>query len=318
MLTIVGRWDDTGYRGIPLGTTVSVHDEGVMGKVWKHGKPARLDDYTDVPGEAAEDVRKHGIRSIVAAPVFVSGAIWGALAVGTTSTAPLEDGVEERLTGFADLVSLAVSNAQAWESLLQSRARIVEASSEERRRLGRNLHDGAQQRLVTVLTFLRIAEGRLTSDPATAREVLSKAIEEIVAANHELRELARGLHPVALSERGLDMALRSLTRNASLDVTLDVPEERLPEPVEAAMYYVAAEALANATKYAEAECVQIVVRRTATHAWVEVADDGQGGADPVAGSGLRGLNDRVEALRGQLEIDSAPRRGTTLRATFPL
>ena len=114
------------------------------------------------------------------------------------------------------------------------------------------------------------------------------------------------------------MALRSLTRNASLDVTLDVPEERMPEPVEAAMYYVAAEALANATKYAEAECVEIVVRRTATHAWVEVADDGRGGADPVAGSGLRGLNDRVEALRGQLEIDSAPRRGTTIRATFPL
>src|SRR4051794_10903959 len=317
-LTIVGRWDDAGYRGIPLGTTVSVHDEGVMGKVWHQGAPARIDDYSDVPGEAAEDIRKYGIRSIVAAPVFVGGVIWGALAVGTTSAATLPEGVEDRLTGFADLVSLAVSNAQAWESLLQSRARIVEASSEGRRRLGRNLHDGAQQRLVTVLTFLRIAEGRLTSDPATARDVLTKAIEEIVSANHELRELARGLHPVALSERGLDMALRSLTRNASLDVTLDVPEERMPEPVEAAMYYVAAEALANATKYAEAECVEIVVRRTATHAWVEVADDGRGGADPVAGSGLRGLNDRVEALRGQLEIDSAPKRGTTIRATFPL
>jgi PAS domain S-box-containing protein len=316
--TIVGRWDDAGFRGIPLGTTVSVHDEGVIGKVWHDAAPARIDDYSDVAGEAAADIRRHGIRSIVAAPVSVAGQIWGALAVGTTSAALLPEGTEERLERFATLIAIAVSSAQAWEELLQSRARVVQASDDERRRLGRNLHDGAQQRLVTVLTFLRIAESRFDSDPDTARTVLTQAIEEIVNANRELRDLARGLHPVALSERGIEAALRSLTRNASIAVDLDVADERLPEPIEAAMYYVAAEALANATKYAGAGSVRISIRRTESHAWLEVGDDGAGGADPIKGSGLRGLTDRVEALRGQLEIDSAVQRGTTIRARFPL
>jgi PAS domain S-box-containing protein len=316
--TIVGRWDDAGYRGTPIGTTVSVHDEGVIGKVWHGAAPARIDDYSDVAGDAAADVRRHGIRSIVAAPVFVGGRTWGALLVGTTSAALLPAGTEERLERFANLIAIAVSSAQAWEELLESRARVVQAADDERRRLGRNLHDGAQQRLAAVLTFLRIAESRFDSDPAAARETIAQAIEEIAAANRDLRELARGLHPVALSERGIEAALRSLTRNAPLAVELDVAGERLPEPIEAAMYYVASEALANATKYAGAERISIAIRSTGRDAWLEVADDGAGGADPIKGSGLRGLTDRVDALRGQLEIDSAPRRGTTIRARFPL
>jgi PAS domain S-box-containing protein len=316
--TIVGRWDDARYRGVPLGTTVSVHAPGVMGQVFHTRQPARIDDYSHVPGNPAEDLRRHGIHSVVAAPVVVGNRLWGALAVGTASSARMPDGTEERLERFANLTAIAVSSAQAWEELLESRARVVQAADDERRRLGRNLHDGAQQRLVTVLTFLRIAESRFDSDPAKARDLLAQSIEEIVNANQDLRELARGLHPVALSERGLDAALRTLTRNASIDVELDVCDERLPEPIEAAMYYVAAEALANAGKYAGAECVWITVNCANGHARLEVRDDGVGGADPLKGTGLRGLIDRVEALRGQLEIDTSARGGTTIRARFPL
>jgi signal transduction histidine kinase len=302
--TIVGRWDDAGSRGM----TLSDGEAGVVDAVRHDGAPARRDD------DGAPD----GIRSIVAAPVFVAGRTWGALAVGTTSAALLPLGTEERLVRFANLIAIAVSSAQAWEELLDSRARVVQASEEERRRLGRNLHDGAQQRLAAVLTLLRIAEGRLEPDPAAAREALARAIDEIATANSDLRELARGLHPVALSERGIEAALRSLTRSATVAVELQVTGERLPEPVESAMYYVAAEALANATRYAAAAGIRISIRQTETDALLEVADDGAGGADPFKGSGLRGLTDRVEALRGQLEIDSAPQRGTTIRARFPL
>ena len=316
--TIVGRWDDVGERGIAIGTVVSLHAEGVMGSVWKAGAPARVDDYERVPGEAAADLRVHGVRSVIAAPVLVSGRMWGAIAVGTTSAAALPPETEERLSRFAQLVTIAVSSAHAWEELLASRARIVQASDEERRRLGRNLHDGAQQRLVTALTFLRVAESRLDAQPDTAREVLGQAIEEIVGANQDLRELARGLHPVALSERGLGSALRTLTRNASVPVELDVVDERLPETIEVAAYYVASEALANASRYAGATRVSIRVGRAPGEAWIEVADDGAGGADPHRGTGLRGLGDRVEALRGRLEIDTAAQRGTTIRASFPL
>ena len=254
----------------------SARDDGLGARRGRDGRglarraPARIDDYSGVAGEAAADIRRHGIRSIVAAPVYVAGQIWGALAVGTTSAALLPEGTEERLERFATLIAIAVSSAQAWEELLQSRARVVQASDDERRRLGRNLHDGAQQRLVTVLTLPADRRVALRLRPDTARTVLTQAIEEIVNANRELRDLARGLHPVALSERGIEAALRSLTRNASLAVDLDVADERLPEPIEAAMYYVAAEALANATKYAGAGSVRISIRRTESHAWLEV------------------------------------------------
>jgi signal transduction histidine kinase len=203
------------------------------------------------------------------------------------------------------------------EQLAASRARIVTAGDVERRRLERNLHDGAQQRLVLLSLFLRTALARLESDPAAARVALSEAKDELAFALDELRELARGLHPAVLSDRGLRVAVEALAGRMPVPVEADIPDERMPETVEAAAYYLIAEALTNVTKYAQATRVRVQVARSDASIVVEVSDDGVGGADPAAGSGLRGLTDRVETLGGSLEVASPAGAGTSLRAEIP-
>ena len=210
------------------------------------------------------------------------------------------------------------SKAQEAE-LRASRSRIVEAGDDARRRLERNLHDGAQQRLVSLSLALRLAQARLRDDPDGADQILTAAGEELTHALAELRELARGIHPAVLTDRGLAAALEALAARAPLPVELTADlDERLPGPVEAAAYYVVAEALTNVAKYAEASAVEVRAQRQNGRVVVEVADDGVGGADPLLGSGLRGLADRVEALDGQLEVESAAGTGTTVRAVIPL
>ena len=205
------------------------------------------------------------------------------------------------------------------EEIRSSRARIVEAASAERRRLERNLHDGAQQRLVSISLFLRLADGKVQIDPEGAEQLLRQAGDELSRALEELRELARGIHPAILTDRGLEPALQSLVLRSPVPVTLaEAPEERLPENVEAAAYYVVAEALTNVAKYSQASAATVRVTRDNGRAVVEVADDGVGGADPTAGSGLRGLADRVEALDGRLAVASRPGGGTTVRAEIPV
>jgi signal transduction histidine kinase len=199
-----------------------------------------------------------------------------------------------------------------------SRARIVEAQDEERRRLERNLHDGAQQRLVSISLSLRLAQAQLHSSPDNAEQLLADSRTELAQALEELRELARGIHPAVLTDRGLLEALEALAARTPLPVELDAPAERLPGPVEAAAYYVVSEALANVTKYAKANWVRVQIAHTNGRASVEVADDGVGGADPELGSGLRGLADRLSALNGTLEVDSPPGAGTCIRAQIPL
>jgi signal transduction histidine kinase len=203
------------------------------------------------------------------------------------------------------------------DELRRSRARIVEASDVERRRLERNLHDGAQQRLVSLSLVLRLAQAKIEADPAEADELLGQASEELGQALEELRELARGIHPAVLSDRGLGPALEALAARSPLPVDLELDGDRLPEPVEAAAYYVVAEALTNVVKYAEASSVAVSIERVNGRAIVEIADDGIGGADPSGGSGLRGLVDRVEALDGLFLVESAPGKGTRVRAEFP-
>jgi PAS domain S-box-containing protein len=204
------------------------------------------------------------------------------------------------------------------EELRASRARIVEAGDSERRRLERNLHDGAQQRLVSLSLSLRLAQAKVHSDPHAADEILSGASVELALALEELRELARGIHPAVLTDRGLGPALESLAGRVPLPVEVaEVPQERLPGPVEAAAFYVISEALANVAKYAQASAVSVRVQRENGYALVEVADDGVGGADPARGSGLRGLADRVEALDGLLRVTSLPGRGTQIQAKIP-
>jgi PAS domain S-box-containing protein len=201
--------------------------------------------------------------------------------------------------------------------LRRSRARLVEASDVERRRLERNLHDGAQQRLVSLSLALRLAQARLGDDAAAADRLLAQATEELSQALEELRELARGIHPAILSDRGLGPALEALVAKSPLLIDMKLVEERLPEPVEAAAYYVVSEALANVAKYAEASSVAVSIARVNGRAVVEIADDGIGGADPTRGSGLRGLVDRVEALDGDLRVESPPGSGTRIRAVIP-
>ena len=199
-----------------------------------------------------------------------------------------------------------------------SRARIVAAGDEERRKLERNLHDGAQQRLVSLSLSLRLAQGRIHDDPGEAQRLLEASREELAQALEELRELARGIHPAVLTDRGLEAALEALATRAPLPVEIDGASCELPPQVEAAAYYVVSEALANVTKYAQASAVEVKVARSNGYAVVEVADDGVGGADPLRGSGLRGLADRVASLSGTLEVESPPGAGTRVRAEIPL
>jgi PAS domain S-box-containing protein len=208
---------------------------------------------------------------------------------------------------------------RAERELRRSRARIVEAEASERRRLERNLHDGAQSRLVALSLALRLAQSQLAANPESAGETLSAAGSELALALEELRDLARGLHPAILADRGLGPALDALAERAPLPVEVRVrPEGRLPEPVEVAAYYIVSEALTNVAKYAQASHATVEVQRRDQELVVEVVDDGVGGADPSGGSGLRGLADRVEALDGLLSVESAPGSGTRVAAVIPL
>jgi PAS domain S-box-containing protein len=227
--------------------------------------------------------------------------------------------ITERKSQEAELHRLNSELHARLKELAASRARIVTAGDVERRRLERNLHDGAQQRLVTLSLFLRTALAKLESDPPAAQAALTKAGDELALALEELRELARGLHPAVLTDRGLRAAVEALAGRAPVPVEIsDILDERLPEPLEAAAYYLIAEALTNVTKYAEASTVRVRVALSDTTVVVEVSDDGIGGADPAGGSGLRGLVDRVESLEGTLEVVSPAGVGTSLRAEIPV
>jgi signal transduction histidine kinase len=316
--TVVGAWSEEGAHPLPVGTRLDLDGDTVVAKVLAAGTPQRLESYADASGQLAERLRDVGYRAAIAAPVTVGGRLWGALVAGTLSDEPLARGLESLLCDFADLVGQALANADARGRLAESRAELVEVSDAERRRFERNLHDGAQQRLVSVALRLGIADTRLNEDPARAREALTAAQDELALGLEELRELARGLHPVLLTERGLGPALDALLARMPVPVEIEeLPEERLAAPVEAAAYYVVAEAITNVAKYAQASHATVAVRRANGTATVIVRDDGIGGAEPSRGSGLRGLAARVEALNGRLLVDSPPQRGTRISAEIP-
>jgi signal transduction histidine kinase len=311
----VGGWSADGALSFPPGTTLSLDGDTVMAKVLRTGTPQRVERYEGVGGTLAETVLSAGYRAAVAAPVNVGGGLWGALVAATATDAPLPEGLETRLCDFADLVAQALANADAREKLAASRRRLVEAGDAERRRLERNLHDGAQQRLVSVSLQLGLVGAKLKGDPAAARELLSAARDDLGQGLEELRELARGLHPAMLTERGLGPALDGLLARAPVPVEItELPEGRMPPPVEAAAYYVVAEAVTNVAKYAQASHATVEIRRTNGAVTVTVSDDGVGGADPSLGSGLQGLATRVEALNGRLTVESPPGLGTRVKA----
>src|SRR5436190_4639468 len=315
---VVGSWSDGEGAGIAVGTLVPYSDpDSPVYRATHEG--GRIDDYADLAGEAARLTRARGYRSAVMAPIAADGRLWGTLSVFSASANHFPADAEQRLADFTTLVALALESAEAHDQLTASRARIVEASFAERRRLERNLHDGAQQRLVTLAVHLRLAQETLREDPATAEAMLASVGEDLKLALEELRELARGLHPAVLNDRGLEPALQTLANQAPFPVTIvGVPSNRLDEGVEAAVYYLVAESLTNAAKHADASEARVEITNANEEVVVTVGDNGSGGADAARGSGLRGLADRIEALGGRFELESPSGAGTLVRATLPL
>jgi signal transduction histidine kinase len=313
----LGRWGERtdDYR---VGMRLALDGDGALAVVARTGRPGRVDHYEELEGFLPDEARRTGLRAAVAAPVLVEGRVWGAIALATFRDVPFPPWVEVSLAEFAELISVAIAATETREQLLDSRRRLVVTADAERRRLERNLHDGAQQRLVALSIALRRAQAKVRSDPDQAIETLTRASAELAEALAELRELARGLHPAVLSERGLSDALQTLAERAPLPVRIIYPTApRLPEPVEAAAYFVVAEALTNAARYADASEVVVTIDVQPDAVAAVVSDDGRGGASPAGGTGLRGLADRVEALGGRLDVRSTS-DGSKVSAWIPL
>jgi signal transduction histidine kinase len=318
--SIVGAWALDGAPFFPVASVpLPLDGETVAPRVQRSGRTVRIDDYSGLTDELAVRLRAVGIRSAVGAPIVVAGRLWGVVIAADARPYHLPTDAEPRLSTFAQLITDALANTDAREQLAASRARILEAGDEERRRLGRDLHDGAQQRLVSVVISLQLAQKRWERDPARARDLLDDALEHAQAAISDLRELAAGIHPSVLTDRGLPAALEGLAGRAPVPVELDAElDERLPKSVETTAYFVVAEALTNVGKYARASRASVGVRVVGDALEIEVLDDGVGGADARAGSGLRGLADRVSAMRGELRVTSPPGRGTRIHARISL
>jgi signal transduction histidine kinase len=313
--TVVGAWAAGGAPWFPAGEKVPVDGETVSGRLLRTGRPQRVDEYTGVRGKLVKRLQAVGIRSAVGAPVKVAGVTWGGIVASSGRPHAFAKGVEHRLADFAELVTAALANVDAREQLAASRARIVQASYEERRRLGRDLHDGAQQELVSAVISLKLAQRKAADAPHEVGELLDEALDQLQSGIRDLRELAAGIHPSILTDRGLNAALKALAARSPTPVELgEVPSQGLPVAVETSAYFVVAEALTNAAKHAHCSHVDVAVRVEDGWTTVEVHDDGIGGADPSAGSGLRGLADRVSALGGKLEIESPTGEGTTITA----
>ena len=317
--TVVGAWTGTSAAvPVPVGTRKALGGRNVSTLVFETGRPARIEDNENYSGEAGKLARESGSRGSVGAPVSVEGRLWGVMIV-TSTKGPLPAGTEARLAGFTELAATAIANAEARAALTASRARIVAAADAARHRIERDLHDGAQQRLVSLALQLRAAQAAAPAEAGELAERLEGAVTEVTGALEELREIARGLHPAVLAESGLRPALRALARRSAVPVNIDVRlAGRLAEPAEIAAYYTVAEALTNAAKHARASAADVEVAADGGVLRVCVRDDGRGGADFGHGSGLVGLRDRVEALGGQIFLDSPRGAGTSLRVELPL
>ena len=313
-VTVYAGWLATG-EPVPVALPRRFRPGPMSKQIRETRGPARLDPY---PGDPGAEALEKGVRSAVSAPITVEGRLWGFISVASTREQPPPPETVARLGDFTALIATAIANAESRSELAASRRRIVAASDEARRRIERNLHDGTQQRLVTLLVELASLKEGFTTGPVLAAE-LSRLESELAAAVEELRELSRGIHPGILSEAGLGPALRGLARRSLIPIALEVAvDARLPAPIEVAAYYIVSEALANATKHSQASRIDISLVPSDGSLRLSIRDDGLGGAVLHSGSGLVGLQDRVEALGGTIELDSPPGGGTSLVATLPL
>jgi signal transduction histidine kinase len=317
-ITVIGDWSKSGgYR--PIGTRHPIDAGTLAAQILETGQPARLDSYVGMSGSVVDAIRGLGWRASVGAPLTVEGRLWGVLAIGSTTDQPLPPGTESGLAEFAALVAAAIANAESRAELNASRARIVATADATRRRIERDLHDGVQQRLVSLALELRTAEQVVPDELHDQRAALARAADGLTGVLNELREIARGIHPAILAEGGLGPALKTLARRSVVPVELELPAElRLPEAIEVAAYYVVSETMTNAAKHAHASVVHVAVEVDDRLLRVSVRDDGRGGADPDAGSGLVGLKDRAEAMSGTLSLQSPPGAGTSLQVDLPL
>jgi signal transduction histidine kinase len=311
--------DDPGLKKMPVGARFSLEGDNVPAMVLHTGRSARIDSYENAPGSAAARLRDLGLRVAVGAPIVVDGRVWGAAIVGSSRPEPLPPDTEARVADFADLVATAIANAETHAELTASRARIVAAGDDARRRIERDLHDGAQQRLVSLGLELRTAEASVPPEQQTLREQISDLVTSVAGVSKDLQELSRGIHPAILSKGGLGPALKALARRSAVPVELDLHvDRRLPESAEVAAYYVVAEALTNTAKHARASNIDVRVEADDANLHLSIRDDGIGGADVGKGSGLTGLMDRVEALSGTLAISSHTGDGTSLLVKIPI
>ena len=319
--TVVGSWDTPGAKAmaLPLGSTWPAEADSVAGRAMRSGKPIRVSSYEGLTGPAAAWAREQGIRSSVGTPIVVEGRLWGVIIAFSGTAGPQPADTEGRLRGFTELVAMAVANTESRAQLGASRARVVAAADETRRRIERDLHDGTQQRLISLALELRAAQARVPPEQTDLVEQWSRTAQGLTDVVEELREISRGVHPAILEKGGLGPALRALARRAGVRVEVNLGVQgRLPERVEVAAYYVVSEALTNAAKHARASVVVVDVTATDDALRLAVRDDGVGGADASRGSGLIGLIDRVEAVGGRIEITSPPGGGTSLLVTIPL
>ena len=315
--TIVGGWSRGGDVAL-AGARAPIGGQTVSTLVLETGKAARA-ERVGVSGPVAALWSAGGWRSSVGTPIIVAGHLWGVVLVASTRDEALPPDTEQRLAGFTELAATAIANAEAHAELTASRARIVATADETRRRIERDLHDGLQQRLVSLALQLRAAQAAVPAEVSELSSELDRVAAGLTGALDELREYARGIHPAILSEGGLAPALRTLARRSGVPVELDVRSGvRLPERVEVTAYYVVSEALTNVVRHANASSVRVAADLADGLLHVSVSDDGIGGADPSRGSGLVGLRDRVEALGGKLVLRSQPGKGTSVEATLPV
>ena len=268
---------------IPVGSRWTLDGKNIATAVFETGRPARVDSQAGATGSLADLVREMGIRSLIGTPVVVEGRLWGEMGAGSTREEPLPPDAKERLASFTELVATAIANADSRAQLMASRARIVAAADETRRRIERDLHDGTQQQLVTLILELRQVQAEA---PPELEGDLSRIAGQVTEVLDQVREISRGIHPAILSERGLTPALKALARRSAVPVELDLRTgRRLPDQVEVTAYYAVSEALANVAKHARASAVHVELDTPGTTVRLAIRDDGIGGADPARGPG---------------------------------
>ena len=314
---VIAGWSAAGPM-LPIGSRLPLDGDSAVGRIARTGAAARMDTYEQVEGETAEVARDLRLRSTVGAPIVVEGKLWGALMAATRGAEPLADDAEIRVAAFTELVATAIANAESRSELAASRRRIVAASDDARRRIERDLHDGVQQQLVSLSMALGSRAEELPAGDAL-REELANVSQDLASILDRLVEIARGIHPAILTQGGLAPALRTLARRSVVPVDLDARiDVELPDDVEVAAYYVVSEALTNVAKHAFASAVVVDVRTDDGTLTLAVRDDGVGGAALGHGSGLVGLQDRVEALGGRIMVESSPERGTSVVVQLPI